>query len=133
MTENVVAGVWSRRRTWGVDTTMSVKAADEATVREMVLGFETSGGKSLWLVDATVVKSYRAGAITVAASEFGRLMRERGLVKLVAVIQAATVRMAASVVAMTMRAAGAPLDITIVSTRAEAEALMEKESTAPRG
>jgi hypothetical protein len=107
---------------------MRCRVADEAVIDAMVADYDRHGGGPLWLVDASEVKAYRAGAIGVAANRFAGLVQNRGLVRLVAVIVAPTVRMAASVVAMTMRAAGAPLDIVVVATRAEAEATINARS-----
>jgi hypothetical protein len=100
---------------------MLLKTADEAVIRAMVADYERCGGGLKWLVDASAVKAYRAAAIPVAADEFGRLARQYGLATLIAIITAPTVRMGASVVAMSLRAVGSPLEIVIVATRAEAE------------
>lgn len=113
----------SSKRAWGVETVMLARVADVATIHEMVADFRRCGGGAIWLVDAAKVEAYRADAIPAAASEFARLVREERLTKLIAVIVAPTVRMGASVVAMTMRAVGSPLDIVVVATRAEAEAM----------
>ncbi len=63
----------------------------------------------------------QATADEATIHEFGRLVRQHKLERLIAVILAPTVRMGASVVAMSMRVAGSPLDIVIVATRAEAD------------
>ncbi len=106
--------------------TINRTTANEALIRMMVDDYKRCGGGPIWMVEASALKAYRADAVTAAATEFAALVRHHGLTQLVAVIVAPTVRMAASVVALTMRAAGAPLDIGVVRTRPEADAIVAK-------
>lgn len=91
-----------------------------STIRAMIADYERLGGGAVWLIRAEGATGYTAEAINEAVGGFGRLFKQGNLRRIVAVIVKPTVRMGASVVAMTLRSAGSPVDIAVVSSLVEA-------------
>lgn len=96
-----------------------------STIRAMVADYERLGGGAVWLIRAEAATGYTAEAINEAIGGFGKLFKQGDLRRIVAVIVTPTVRMGANVVAMSLRAAGSPVDIAVVSSLSEAVAALQ--------
>lgn len=105
--------VQTRRGAQWVETRLFGRVLAEDIVA-MADEFVARGAGTVWLVDATAAESYDPAAIRDAVEAFSRLSREHGLERLVAWIARPSVRMGASVVAMSLRAIGARMQIVIV-------------------
>ncbi len=103
-----------------VETSVSGHVAGQWIVR-MADDYERLGGGPVWLIRGERATSYSADAIREAVRTFGRLARDRGLRRIVAVLASSTIRMGASVVAMSLRAASSTLEICVVKDEYEAE------------
>jgi len=96
-----------------------------STIREMIADYERLGGGPVWLIRAEGATAYTTEAVNEAVGGFGRLFKERNLRRIIAVIVKPTVRMGASIVAMSLRAAGSPVDIHVVGDAAAATTALE--------
>jgi hypothetical protein len=106
-----------------VETTLDVrrvraddidKMADEYLRKRMA-----SGDDGVWLIDALGAQGYDAAAISRSIDRFGNLARHHGLKLIVAIIAAPLVRMGASVVSASLRAAKAGVSVTVIGSRDE--------------
>jgi hypothetical protein len=109
--------VESRRGARWVETRVSGRVLAEH-IKQMVAGYVEHGAGALWLVDASETESYDPAAIREAVDSFARLGNDHGLERLVPLITQSGVRMGASVVAMSLRAAGARVQVDVVGERA---------------
>jgi hypothetical protein len=107
-----------------VETRASGRATGEM-IKQMIADYERLGAGTVWTIAAEGVDSYTSEAMQEAIRGFARLSKERGLKRLVAVLAAPSVRMGASVVSMSLRAAGSPLELCIVKNSTEAAAAVE--------
>ncbi len=109
--------VRSKRTASWVETTIEGRAT-ATEIRAMVADYSRLGGGSTWVIDAASTTSYSADAIQAAVDLFAALAKQRGLTRIVALIERPTVRMGASVVSMSLRTIGSPLAIDVVEDRA---------------
>jgi hypothetical protein len=89
-------------------------------MRTMITDYRRLGAGPVWLIRAEGATSYTPEAMTEATTKFPELFKRGGLLRIIAVITAPTVRMGAQVVAMSLRAAGSPIDVRVVTTIDEA-------------
>jgi hypothetical protein len=75
-----------------------------------------------WLLRAEGATSIAPEAVSRAVLGLTELGRDRALRRVVAVITVASVKMSASVLAMSLRAAGCPVEVVVVDTLDAAEA-----------
>ena len=107
-----------------VETTIAGRVTD-TMIRTMITDYRRLGAGAVWLIRGEGASSYTAEAMNEAIQGFPELFKRGGLVRIVAVIVAPTVRMGAQVVAMSLRTAKSPIDIHVISDVAEAEAACE--------
>jgi len=107
-----------------VETTVAGRVTASMIVT-MVTDYRRLGAGSVWLIRAEGATAYTADAMNEAIARFPELFKRGGLVRIVAVIVAPTVRMGAQVVAMSLRAAKSPIQIHVVSDVAAANAAIE--------
>jgi hypothetical protein len=91
-----------------------------AMIHTMITDYRRLGGGTVWLIRGEAATAYTAEAMNEAIKGFPELFKRGGLLRIVAVIVAPTVRMGAQVVAMSLRTAGSPIDIKVVSDVGEA-------------
>lgn len=118
MTKDLVT---SRHNGKLVETTIAGRVTD-SMIRTMITDYRRLGAGSVWLIRGEGATSYTAAAMNEAIEKFPELFKRGGLLRIVAVIVAPTVRMGAQVVAMSLRAAKSPIDIHVISNVADAEA-----------
>lgn len=107
-----------------VETTVAGRVTASMIVT-MVTDYRRLGAGAVWLIRAEGATAYTAEAMNEAITRFPELFKRGGLVRIVAVIVAPTVRMGAQVVAMSLRAAKSPIQIHVVSDVAAANAAIE--------
>src|SRR5260370_11708945 len=125
--ETKVPGVESMRLGTFVETRVSGRVTGDM-LRQMIADYERLGVGPIWSIRAEAVGTYTPDAMQEAIRGFTRLARERGLRRIVALLTSATVRMGASVVAMSLRAAGSRLEVRVGSTKEEAAAAIQLPS-----
>lgn len=113
------ADVTSRRVSGIVETEVRGRVTGE-TLKQMIAGYESLGAGPVWSIRAGEVSSYTADAMQEAITGFARLFRQTELRRIVALLGSPTVRMGASVVAMSLRATGSAVEIRIVADDEEA-------------
>lgn len=120
------AGTTSTRvtTTGVVESTLAGRAVGQ-TIADLTASFvKANRGRPVWLIRAEETTSYAPDAVTQAVTSFGDLHTKHGLRKIIAVIKMPTVRMGASIVSMSLRAAGSSLEIVVVESVEEAHALL---------
>jgi hypothetical protein len=90
-------------------------------INTMITDYRRLGGGTVWLIRAESATAYTAEAMNEAIKGFPELFKRGGLLRIVAVIVTPTVRMGAQVVAMSLRAAGSPIDIHVVNDLVQAK------------
>ena len=113
-----------------VETTVAGRVTGPMIVT-MITDYRRLGAGPAWLIRAENATAYTADAMNEAIKGFPELFKRGGLLRIVAVIIAPTVRMGAQVVAMSLRAAKSPIDIQVVSSLAEADGALAVTQTAP--
>lgn len=117
-----------------VETTIAGRVTG-SMIQTMVTDYRRLGAGAVWVIRAEGATAYTAEAMNDAIEKFPELFKRGGLLRIVAVIVAPTVRMGAQVVAMSLRAAGSPIDIRVISNVAEVDAacvLEEAKTTSSR-
>ena len=107
-----------------VETTIAGRVT-ASMIQTMITDYRRLGAGAVWLIRAEGATAYTAEAMNAAIQGFPELFKRGGLLRIVAVIVAPTVRMGAQVVSMSLRAAGSPIDIHVISNVAEADAACE--------
>jgi hypothetical protein len=107
-----------------VETTIAGRIVG-SMIHTMITDYRRLGAGPVWLIRAEGATAYTADAMNEAIQGFPELFKRGGLLRIVAVIIAPTVRMGAQVVSMSLRAAGSPIDIHVISNAADAEAACE--------
>ena len=116
--------VTSRHNGTLVETTLAGRVSG-AMIHTIITDYRRLGAGPVWLIRAEGATAYTAEAMNEAINGFPELFKRGGLLRIVAVIVAPTVRMGAQVVAMSLRAAGSPIDINVISNFADAAAACE--------
>ena len=120
--------VTSRHNGSLVETTIAGRVT-ASMIQTMTTDYRRLGAGPVWLIRAEGATAYTAEAMNEAIKTFPELFKRGGLLRIVAVIVAPTVRMGAQVVSMSLRAAGSPVDIQVVPDAAAATAACELGAT----
>ena len=89
-----------------VETTVAGRVTG-SMIQTMTTDYRRLGAGPVWLIRAEGATGYTPEGINAAIAGFPELFKRGGLLRIVAVITAATVRMGAQVVAMSLRATAA--------------------------
>ena len=101
-------------------------------IKTMITDYRRLGAGPVWLIRAEGATAYTAEAMNEAIQGFPELFKRGGLLRIVAVIVTPTVRMGAQVVAMSLRAAGSPIDLQVVPDVSAATSKLEEIAAAPK-
>jgi hypothetical protein len=110
-----------------VETTIAGRVTG-SMIRTMMTDYRRLGAGQVWLIRGEGATAYIAEAMNEAVTGFPELFKRGGLLRIVAVITAPTVRMGMQVAAMSLRAANSPVELHVITDVADANAACDLSS-----